>query len=204
MVIQRIRLPRSAGEWGLLAYTGFLTITLNYALVFWGEQYISSGLAALLSATVPLFGLPPAHRYLTAESSTRRKIVGVLLGLTRGGGGVFRRAGQPGGPRALAASAGIIAAALATAHASVLVKSRGHPHRASGAGGNPDVGGMLTPPSRRDAAGGKPARLSVDSSGARSAGLSHHSRLGDRFLDVLLAYPPYRGYRRLRFPWSLR
>ncbi|MFL5547534.1 MAG: EamA family transporter, partial [Gemmatimonadales bacterium] len=34
VLIQRIRLPRSAGEWGLLAYTGFLSITVNYALVF--------------------------------------------------------------------------------------------------------------------------------------------------------------------------
>jgi drug/metabolite transporter (DMT)-like permease len=36
--MQRARPPRTAGEWRLLAYTGALTITLNYALVFWGEQ----------------------------------------------------------------------------------------------------------------------------------------------------------------------
>jgi drug/metabolite transporter (DMT)-like permease len=124
VVIQRIRLPRSAGEWGLLAYTGFLSITVNYALVFWGEQYISSGLAALLSATVPLFGLPLAHHYLRAEQLTRRKIVGVFLGLL-GVAVVFSGELGTGGPRAFAASAGVIAAALATAHASVLVKARG-------------------------------------------------------------------------------
>ena len=81
VAIQRIRLPRTAADLSLLAYTGFLSITVNYALVFWGEQYISSGLAALLSATVPLFGLPLAHRYVKTEPLTRRKIVGVLLGL---------------------------------------------------------------------------------------------------------------------------
>src|SRR5215210_8412504 len=71
VAIRRIRLPTTRAEWSLLAYTGFLSITLNYALVFWGEQYISSGLAALLSATVPLFGLPLAHRYLATEPLTR-------------------------------------------------------------------------------------------------------------------------------------
>src|SRR3954464_13059402 len=121
-----VSLPRSRRDWVLLAYTGFLSITLNYALVFWGEQYISSGLAALLSATVPLFGLPLAHRYLSAEPLTRRKIVGVLLGLI-GVAVVFSGELGTGGPRAFAASVGIIAAALATAHASVLVKARA-PH----------------------------------------------------------------------------
>jgi drug/metabolite transporter (DMT)-like permease len=121
---RRIPLPTSASDWLLLAYTGFLSITVNYALVFWGEQYISSGLAALLSATVPLFGLPLAHRYLTSEPLTWPKVGGVLLGLV-GIGVVFSGELGVGGPLALWASAGIILAALATAQAGVLVKARG-------------------------------------------------------------------------------
>jgi len=124
VLIRRIRLPSSSREWMLLAYTGLLSITINYALVFWGEQYISSGLAALLSATVPLFGLPLAHRYLSAEPLTRSKVVGVLLGLL-GVAVVFSGELGVGGPQALWASVGIIIAALATAHAGVLVKARG-------------------------------------------------------------------------------
>lgn len=124
VLLRRIRLPTSAREWRLLAYTGFLSITVNYALVFWGEQYISSGLAAVLSATVPLFGLPLAHRYLTSEPLTGFKIAGVLLGLL-GVAVVFSGELGSGGPRALWASAGIIVSALATAHAGVLVKARG-------------------------------------------------------------------------------
>jgi drug/metabolite transporter (DMT)-like permease len=121
---RRARLPATRGEWQLLAYTGFLTITLNYALVFWGEQYISSGLAALLSATVPLFGLPLAHRYVSSEPLTWFRLAGVLLGLM-GVAVVFSGELGTGGPLALWASVGIIIAALATAHAGVLVKARG-------------------------------------------------------------------------------
>ncbi|HEV7366560.1 MAG TPA: EamA family transporter [Gemmatimonadales bacterium] len=124
IALRRVRLPWAARDWRLLAYTGFLTITINYGLVFWGEQYIPSGLAALLSATVPLFGLPLAHRYLAAEPMTWRKVAGVLLGML---GVVIIFSGELGigGPRALWASVGIMAAALATAHAGVLVKARG-------------------------------------------------------------------------------
>ena len=117
-------LPRGAREWWLLAYTALLTITINYALVFWGEQYISSGLAAVLSATVPLFGLPLAHRYLSSEPLTGRKVIGVVLGVI---GVATVCSGQlgAGGPMALWASLGIVLAALATAHAGVLIKAGG-------------------------------------------------------------------------------
>ena len=118
------RLPRAARDWRLLAYTGLLTITVNYALVFWGEQYISSGLAAVLSATVPLFGLPLAHRYLASEPLNRWRVAGVLLGVI---GVAIVCSGQLGigGPLAFWASLGIIFAALATAHAGVLIKAGG-------------------------------------------------------------------------------
>jgi drug/metabolite transporter (DMT)-like permease len=122
--ISRLSLPRSRRDWLLLGYTGFLTITINYALVFWGEQFISSGLAALLSATVPLFGLPLAHRYLRTEPLTLWKVVGVVLGLV-GVAIVFSGELGIGGPTALWASAGIILAALMTAHAGVLIKAGG-------------------------------------------------------------------------------
>lgn len=117
-------LPTGRRDWGLLVYTGLLTITLNYALVFWGEQYISSGLAAILSSTVPLFGLPLAHRYLASEPLSRWKVVGVLLGVV---GVAVVCSGQLGlgGPLAFRASLGIILAALATAHAGVLIKAGG-------------------------------------------------------------------------------
>jgi drug/metabolite transporter (DMT)-like permease len=123
----RLRKRPAAGltpdDWWVLAYTGFLSITVNYALVFWAEQYISSGLAALLSATVPLFGFPIAHWYLAAEPLTWRKVAGTVLGLV-GVAIVFSGELGMGGARSLWASAGIVVAALATAHAGVLVKHR--------------------------------------------------------------------------------
>src|SRR5436190_404729 len=74
-------LPNSRRDWMLLATVGVMAFSLNYGLLFWGEQYISSGLAALLQATAPAFGLVIAHFYLPGEKMTAAKIVGVLIGI---------------------------------------------------------------------------------------------------------------------------
>src|SRR5215470_12004087 len=71
---RQLRLPRVRNDWILLAAAGILSFGLNYGLVFWGEQYISSGLAALLQATLPAFGLVFAHLYLPAERLSCAKI----------------------------------------------------------------------------------------------------------------------------------
>src|ERR1043165_4781588 len=76
-----VRWPRARADWILIAIVGLLQFSLNYGLVFWGEQYISSGLAAVLQSTFPAFGLVLAHFYLPDERITRRRIVGVLFGV---------------------------------------------------------------------------------------------------------------------------
>lgn len=58
---------------------GIFQIALVYGLVFWGEQYISSGLTAVLSATLPLFVVIFAHISIKAEPMTRRKVLGVIV-----------------------------------------------------------------------------------------------------------------------------
>ena len=52
IAVRRAPLPRERRDWGLIAATGVLSFTVNYGLLFWGEQHVSSGLAALLQATI--------------------------------------------------------------------------------------------------------------------------------------------------------
>ena len=73
--IRRIALPRARADWILLAVSGILSFGLNYGLVFWGEQYITSGLAALLQATLPAFGLVFAHFHLPSAVPDRGSAV---------------------------------------------------------------------------------------------------------------------------------
>ena len=122
--IRGVALPRGRGDWSLLAKTGVLAFTLNYGLVFWGEQHISSGLAALLQATIPAFGMLIAHAYLPGERLDARKMSGVLLGVA-GVGVIFSNQLGAEGTRALAGSAAIVVGAASVAWANVLVKARG-------------------------------------------------------------------------------
>ncbi|HYY98901.1 MAG TPA: EamA family transporter [Pyrinomonadaceae bacterium] len=121
---RRVALPRTRGEWSLLAKTGVLAFTLNYGLVFWGEQHISSGLAALLQATIPAFGMLIAHAYLPGERLDAKKMAGVLLGVA-GVGVIFSNQLGSEGTRALAGSVAIVVGAASVAWANVLVKARG-------------------------------------------------------------------------------
>src|SRR3954470_24135921 len=80
IVARGVRWPRRRNDWLLIAIVGILQFSLNYGLVFWGEQHIPSGLAAVLQSTFPAFGLVIAHFYLPQERITALKVVGVLMG----------------------------------------------------------------------------------------------------------------------------
>src|SRR5436189_3185098 len=97
IAIRRRPLPRNRSDWLLLAVTGVLSFSLNYGLLFWGEQYISSGLASLLQATIPAFGLVIAHFYLPGEQITPARIFGIVMGVT-GVGVVFSNQLSVAGP----------------------------------------------------------------------------------------------------------
>ena len=117
-------LPRAAGDWALIAWTGFLTFSVNYGLLFWGEARITSGLSAVIQATIPAFGLLFAHWYLPGEALTAPKIGGVALGLI-GVGIIFSDELHLAGTSALWGSAAIVVGAASTSYASVLIKARG-------------------------------------------------------------------------------
>ena len=122
--VRRVPLPRERDEWTLLLKTGVLAFTFNYWLVFWGEQHISSGLAALLQATIPAYWMLIAHAYLPGERLNARKMAGVLLGIF-GVGVIFSNQLGAEGGHALAGSAAIVVGAACAAWANVLVKARG-------------------------------------------------------------------------------
>lgn len=122
--LQKIPLPQTARDWKLLALTGVLQFSINYSLVFWSEQYISSGLAAVLQAMITVFGLVLAWIHLPNERITRIKIAAILLGI----GGVaviFVEQLQINSWLAFAGCIAIVVGAYAAAHGSILVKAYG-------------------------------------------------------------------------------
>ncbi len=119
--VQKIPLPKTKAQWKLLLVTGILQFSINYSLVFWSEQYISSGLAAVLQAMISVFGLPLAWYYLPNERITLLKICAVVLGII-GVGVIFNDQLQVKSVMAFVGSIAIVVGAYAAAHASILIK----------------------------------------------------------------------------------
>ena len=75
-----VRLGRGRHERTLWVVNGILSFCISYAVVYWSEQYIPSGLAAVLFATYPLFVAGLAHLLLPGERLRGSAFFGMLLG----------------------------------------------------------------------------------------------------------------------------
>jgi drug/metabolite transporter (DMT)-like permease len=73
------RWPRGRREWLVVAFVGVALFGGDYGLIYWGEQFIDSGLTAVLFATLPLFTVALAHVYIPGDRITPRKLGGTLL-----------------------------------------------------------------------------------------------------------------------------
>jgi drug/metabolite transporter (DMT)-like permease len=75
------RLPRDVKRWAMLALLGLLNIVLPFILFYWGMTQISTGLASILNATTPLWGVVAAHFLTRDEKATPARVAGVLFGV---------------------------------------------------------------------------------------------------------------------------
>ena len=124
VALRGLKLPQRSRDWLLLMISGVLAFCVNYGLLFWGEQYISSGLAAVLQSTIPAFGLVIAHFYLPGERMTPAKTLGIVLGVI-GVAVVFSNQLDVAGPKAAAGCAALIVSSVGAAYSNVLVKAYG-------------------------------------------------------------------------------
>jgi drug/metabolite transporter (DMT)-like permease len=116
-------LPKVSADWLKLAWAGCIAFGLNYGLIFWGEQHINSGLAAVLQATIPAFGLLFAHFSLPNERATPRKLAGAAIGIA-GVGLIFYDQMAIEGAAALKGSAALVVSAVCVAYTNVFIKAR--------------------------------------------------------------------------------
>src|SRR5207302_8017405 len=74
-----LRMPRA--RWTAVGTTGLLQIGIPYALMFAGQQWVPSGLAAVLFATFPVWVVLIARWLLPRHSLTFAKGLACLLGI---------------------------------------------------------------------------------------------------------------------------
>ncbi|MDQ3818319.1 MAG: DMT family transporter, partial [Acidobacteriota bacterium] len=124
VAVRRRPLPRDWRDWVLIVGTGFFSFAVNYGLLFWGEQRVSSGLAAILQTIIPVFGLVLAHLHLPEERITLPKLFGIALGIA-GVTLIFSNQMDVGGAEAFRGSVAIVVGSFAVAYSNVLIKLRG-------------------------------------------------------------------------------
>lgn len=78
--LSRTPLPRGAAVWRTLVVLGLLNNAVPFTLFVTAQGQISSGLAAILNATTPLFGAIVAHLFTRDERLTATRAAGVGIG----------------------------------------------------------------------------------------------------------------------------
>lgn len=120
-----VRLGKSRLERRLWVVNGLLSFAVSYGVVYWSEQWVPSGLAAVLFATYPLFVAMVAHFVLPAEALTRPEAWGIAAGFL-GVGVIFSEdLSALGGPGVALAAAVMLVSPLASAVSSVAIKRWG-------------------------------------------------------------------------------
>jgi len=121
LLVRRVALPRRARDWYVIAIAGLVLLGLNYALLFWGAQFIPSGLTAVLQAATPAFALIFGHFLLDDEPFTLKAFAAIAVGI---GGVAVISANQLqlAGSRALLGCAAVTVGAACVGFAYVFVK----------------------------------------------------------------------------------
>ena len=114
-----LSLPKTPNVWVAFLIMGLLNNVIPFSLIVWGQTHIASGLASVLNATTPLFGVIVVGLLLVDERATAMKLVGVAVGFL----GVVMMIGIPSldsvKQGTILAQIAILGAALSYAFASV-------------------------------------------------------------------------------------
>jgi len=80
MIARGERSP-SLREWRSAALLGAVIFVLDYGLLFWAEQRVPSGVAAVMLATIPVFMALSEIIFLRTQTFTVRLVLALLIGL---------------------------------------------------------------------------------------------------------------------------
>jgi drug/metabolite transporter (DMT)-like permease len=80
MLVRGKRSP-SGRQWASALLLAFLIFVLDYGLLFWAEQRVPSGIAAVMLATIPLFMATSDIVLLRAQRLTLRLALALLIGI---------------------------------------------------------------------------------------------------------------------------
>ena len=75
-----LSMPADPRIWAAFFGMGILNNMIPFSLIVWGQTHIPSGLASILNATTPFFGVVVAHILTQDEKMTGRRLAGTVIG----------------------------------------------------------------------------------------------------------------------------
>lgn len=128
MVLARVMgipLGRGRRVYRLWIINAVFTFSLSYGVVYWAEQWIPSGLAAILFSTFPLFVAVMAHFMLPGEQLKLPAVLGLIVGCC-GVAIIFSDdLAALGGEKALLVAGVFLLSPVSSAFANIVVKKYG-------------------------------------------------------------------------------
>lgn len=115
-----MRLPRTAAFYRLSLFLGTVQMAGGYGLVYWGEQHISSGLAAILFSSMPLL-VAVLARLVVGEALSVLKVIGIIAGVT-GVYVIFSDGVSLGGPQSASGIVAVLGSVACTSVSTVTIK----------------------------------------------------------------------------------
>ncbi len=81
LLFSRQSIPLTAKWIGSFLLLGFLNNVVPFSLIFWGQQYITAGLASVLNAFTPIFTMLVMQALSREEKMTMTKLIAALTGI---------------------------------------------------------------------------------------------------------------------------
>ncbi|MFT5722264.1 MAG: drug/metabolite transporter (DMT)-like permease [Motiliproteus sp.] len=79
--LKKLKLPTGGSAWSAFFLMGLVGSLLPFFLIAWGQQSITSGMAGVIMAIMPLATMLLAHYFIAGETLNRFKIMGFFLGI---------------------------------------------------------------------------------------------------------------------------
>ncbi len=121
MVAQGERSPNPR-QWASVSLLAILIFLIDYGLVFWAEQRVPSGLAAVMMATIPVFMALSEIIFLRTQKLTARLALALLIGIGGVAVLVSRTLNLGGAPVDRVGAVALIVASMSWSVASVLTR----------------------------------------------------------------------------------
>ena len=82
MRVMGIKMPTDRHIWMAFFALALLNNVIPFSMIVWGQEQVASGVAAILNASTPLFGVVVAHWLTTDEKMTPPRVLGGTIGFS--------------------------------------------------------------------------------------------------------------------------